>query len=302
MIRKIATAAASAALMSVMLAATPASAQTTLKDLLAKLKERWDAPTEPFRVIGNIHYVGTLGLSSYLVTGPEGHVLIDTVMPGKDNTEKITKNIEKLGFKVSDIKLMLNTHAHLDHTGNFADIQKLSGAKMVSGLKDKPLLESGTYPGRESETELNFPSIKVDRTVKQGDVITLGPIKITANETPGHSPGCTTYTMDVKEDGRDHGVILFCSATVALNRLVGQPTHPGIVEDYKKTFETAGNIKGDVLLAPHPEMFDLDKKRAAIAQGAPNPFVKAGEFQTYLAKLKADFEAGLAKQQAATKQ
>ena len=143
--------------------------------------------------------------------------------------------------------------------------------------------------------------MKVDRGVSDGDVVTLGPIKLTAHATPGHSPGCTTWTMDVQEAGENHGVIFFCSATVALNRLVGSPTHPGIVEDYRRTLATAGQIKGDVLLAPHPEMFDLDTKRAAIAPGAPNPFVKPGEFQAYLARLKTDFDAGLARQEAQEK-
>ena len=280
------------------LIATPASAQS-LKDFLDQLRKKWDAPTEPFRVVDNIYYVGTQGLAAYLITSPRGHILIDTVMPG--NTGTTTASIEKLGFKVADIKLMLNTHAHLDHTGGFAEIKAASGAQMVAGEKDKPLLESGTYPGRESVEELKFPPIKVDRAVKDGDVVTLGPIRLVAHATPGHSPGCTTWTMDVKDNGADHGVIFFCSATVALNRLVGSPTHPGIVEDYRRTLATAGAIKGDILLAPHPEMFGMDAKRAAITPGAPNQFVKPGEFQTYLAKLKADFDAGLAKQEAQQK-
>ncbi|MCB1541534.1 MAG: subclass B3 metallo-beta-lactamase [Rhodoblastus sp.] len=284
------------------LMATPAPAQS-LKDFLAQLRKKWDAPTEPFRVVDNVYYVGTQGLAAYLVTSPQGHVLIDTVMPG--NTATTTTAIEKLGFKVVDIKLMLNTHAHLDHTGGFAEIKAASGAQMVAGEKDKPLLESGTYPGRESVEELKFPPVKVDRAVVDGDVVSLGPIKLVAHATPGHSPGCTTWTMAVKDNGADHGVIFFCSATVALNRLVGAPTHPGIVEDYRRTLTTAGAIKGDILLAPHPEMFGMDAKRAALAQGvasgAPNPFIKPDEFQAYLVKLKVDFDAGLAKQQAQTK-
>lgn len=277
-------------------AVAPAPAQS-IGDFIAKLRHTWDAPTQPFRVIGNVHYVGTKGLAAYLITSPEGHVLIDTVMPG--NTATTIAAIEKLGFKVSDIKLLVNTHAHLDHTGGFAELKAASGAQMIAGAKDKPLLESGTYPGREDVVALNFPPVKVDRTIGDGDVVTLGPIRLTAHATPGHSPGCTTWTMDVKENGADHGVIFFCSGTVALNRLVGAPTHPGIVEDYRRTLATAGQIKGDVLLAPHPEMFDMDRKRAAIAPGAVNAFVKPGEFQAYLAKLQTEFDAGLAKQEAA---
>lgn len=276
-------------------AATPAPAQN-LESVLAQMRKRWDASAEPFRVIGNIHYVGTKGLAAYLITSSQGHVLIDTVMPGNTATTKAA--IEKLGFKVSDIRYLVNTHAHLDHTGGFADIKKASGAQMVAGAKDKPLLESGTYPGREHVAALKFPPVSVDRAVNDGDVLTLGPIRLVAHATPGHSPGCTTWTMKVKEGDAEHGVIFFCSGTVALNRLVGAPTHAGIVEDYRRTFAAAAKIEGDVLLAPHPEMFDMDAKRAAMAPGAPNPFIRPGEFQAYLGKLKGAFETALARQEA----
>jgi metallo-beta-lactamase class B len=275
-------------------AATPASAQSLI-DFLAQMRQRWDAPTEPFKVIGNIYYVGTLGLASYLVTGPEGHILIDTVMPG--NTAKITVNIEKLGFKLSDIKFLVNTHAHLDHTGGFAGLKEATGAKMVSGTKDRPLLESGTYPGREDAVELRFPPVKVDQVVEDGQVLVLGPLKLTAHATPGHTPGCTTWTTEVNENAESHGVIFFCSATVALNRLVGKATYPGIIDDYRRTLATAGTIKGDVFLAPHPEMFDMEKKRAAIAPGGPNPFVVPGQFQEYIARLSEAFNVELTKQE-----
>ena len=276
--------------------ATPAPGQN-LESILAQMRKRWDAPAEPFRVVGNVHYVGTQGLAAYLITSPQGHVLIDTVMPG--NTATTIAAIEKLGFKLADIRYLVNTHAHLDHTGGFAEIKKASGAQMVAGARDKPLLESGTYPGREDVAALKFSPVPVDRAVKDGDALSLGPIRLVAHATPGHSPGCTTWTMKVKDGDAEHGVIFFCSGTVALNRLVGAPTHAGIVEDYRRTFETAEKIEGDVLLAPHPEMFDMDRKRAAMAPGAANPFVKPGEFQAYLAKLKTDFEAALTKQEAA---
>jgi metallo-beta-lactamase class B len=289
----------SLALASALLAAPGMASAQTIKDLLDNLRRTWNAPTEPFRVIGNVHYVGTAGLAAYLITGPSGHVLIDTVMP--EATAQIRTNIEKLGFRVADIKLLLNTHAHLDHTGGFAELKQETGAELVTGEKDKPLMEGGYYPGAQSETALNFPAVRVDRTVRDGDVLTLGPIRITAHATPGHSPGCTTWTMNVEEAGREHGVIFFCSATVALNRLVPNPTYPGIVEDYQRTFATAPGIPGDVLLAPHPEMFGMPTKRARLADGAPSPFVVPGEFQAYLATLKAQFEESLAKQQAAAR-
>ncbi len=280
--------------------ASPAAAQgPSLAELLKQMTIKWNKPTEPFKVIGNIHYVGTDGLAVYLLTTPQGHILIDTAMP--EANPQIKSSIEKLGFKVADIKLIINTHAHIDHTGGLADFKKVTGAQMIAGEADKPLLEGGYYPGRETAEELKFPPLKVDRTVKAGDKVSLGDVTLTAHATPGHSPGCTSWSMDVKDGDATRSVIFFCSATVALNQLVGKPTHTSIVEDYKKTFAWAKSQKFDVLLAPHPEMYGAMEKRQKVAAGAPNPFVNPGEFNTYLGTLEKQFEEGLAKQQAAAK-
>jgi metallo-beta-lactamase class B len=276
--------------------ASTAPAQT-LRDMLDKLKVTWNEPTEPFRVVGNVYYVGTAGLSSFLVTSSEGHVLIDTGLP--EANPQIKANIEKLGFKVADIKQLLNTHAHLDHAGGLAGLKQDTGATFAASAGDKPLLEGGYYPGQESETELAFPPVEVDRVVGDGDRVRVGDITLTALMTPGHSPGCTTWTMTAQENGRDHRVVFFCSGTVALNKLVGTPTHPGIVADYRKTFARARNIKADVFLAPHPEMFQMKEKRALVREGGPNPFVQEGEFNAYAATLATAFETELARQTAA---
>ena len=278
------------------LAAGSAAAQS-LPDLMKQMIAAWNKPTEPFKVIDNIYYVGTNGLASYLITTPQGHILIDTVMP--ESTAQIEASIAKLGFKVADIKYILNTHAHIDHTGGLAQIKQDTGAQMVAGAKDVPLLEGGFYPGREQESHLNFPPVKVDRAVHEGDTVTLGGVTLTAHETPGHSPGCTSWTTDVKDGEATRSVIFFCSATVALNQLVGRPTYPGIVDDYKKTYAWAKTVHPDILLAPHPEMFDLAAKRAKIAEGGPNPFVRPGEFNAYLDRLETQFNEGLSKQTAA---
>ncbi len=277
---------------------TGASAQgQSLAELIKTASIAWNKPTEPFTVIGNIHYVGTDGLAVYLITTPEGHILIDTAMP--EATAQIKASIAKLGFKLSDIKILINTHAHIDHTGGLAELKKDTGAQMISGLADKPLLEGGYYPGRETAVELKFPALKVDRTVVAGDTVSLGGVTLTAHATPGHSPGCTSWAMNVADGSATRSIIFFCSATVALNELVGAPTHAGIVDDYRKTYAWARTIKPDVLLAPHPDMYGMAAKRAKIAPGAPNPFVVPGEFNAYLAKLETLFDEGLAKQTAA---
>ena len=155
------------------LAAGSAAAQS-LPDLMKQRIAAWNKPTEPFKVIDNIYYVGTNGLASYLITTPQGHILIDTVMP--ESTAQIEASIGKLGFKVADIKYILNTHAHIDHTGGLAQIKQETGAQMVAGAKDVPLLEGGFYPGREEERHLGFPPVKVDRAVHEGDTVTLGGV------------------------------------------------------------------------------------------------------------------------------
>ena len=284
------------ALVALMSLTATVEAQTP-KDLLAALLAKWNKPTEPFKIIGNVYYVGTDGLASYLITSPQGHILVDAVMP--ESTSQIKASIEKLGFKITDIKYVLNTHAHIDHTGGLAELKQASGGQMVAGEADKPLLEGGYYPGAEEEAALKFPPVKVDRTVREGDKVTIGDVTLTARETPGHSPGCTSWEFSVKDGDATRSVLIFCSGTVALNRLVGSPTYSGIVADYRKTFARAKDMKVDVLLAPHPEMYRMQDKRAMMSDGAPNPFVNPGEFNTYAATLQKAFEDALAKQTAA---
>lgn len=272
----------------------------TVKDLLETLKVKWNKPTEPFKIIGNVYYVGTDGLASYLITSPQGHILVDTVMP--EATSQIKASIEKLGFKITDIKYLVNTHAHIDHTGGLAELKAVSGAQMIAGEADKPLLEGGYYPGAQEDAALNFPPVKVDRMVREGDKVTVGDATMTARETPGHSPGCTSWEFSVKDGDATRSVLIFCSGTVALNRLVPNPTYSGIVADYRKTFARAKDMKVDVLLAPHPEMYKMAEKRAKLAEGGPNPFVNPGEFNTYAATLEKAFEEALAKQTTAAQE
>jgi metallo-beta-lactamase class B len=285
-----------AALCALALITTGVQAQT-VKDFLAAVTKKWTTPFEPFQLIGNIYYVGTDGIAVYIIKTSQGLILMDTALP--ESTGMIKDSMAKLGFKVADIKYILNSHAHFDHTGGFAEIKKESGAQMVAGERDKPLLEGGYYPGDEKNDLLAFPSVKVDVAVKEGDKVTLGDTTMIAHATPGHSPGCTSWEMTVKDGGQDRNVLFFCSGTVALNRLVGNPTHPGIVDDYRATYAKVKTMNPDVLLGPHPEVYGMQDKRTAMKDGAPNPFVKPGELATYVVGLEADFDKALAKQTAA---
>lgn len=286
---------AAAIVLALTVAAGSAQAQS-VTDLMREMRQRWVTPTEPFRIIDNVYYVGTAGLSSFLVTSTEGHVLLDTGLP--DSAPLIKANIAKLGFKLGDIKYLLNSHAHFDHAGALAELKHETGAQMVASAADRPLLEGGYYPGRKDSSELRFPPVKVDRVVGQGDKVTIGNVTMTAHMTPGHSPGCTTWTTVAREKKWNHTVVFFCSASVAANRLVGPVTHPGIVDDYRKTFQTARGIIADVFLAPHPEMFKMEEKRALIGKYEVNPFVKAGEFHRFVKTAETAFDAELARQKA----
>ncbi|PDT88278.1 BJP family subclass B3 metallo-beta-lactamase [Bradyrhizobium sp. Y36] len=285
-----------AVLCALALFATGARAQT-IKDFLAAVMQKWTAPFEPFQLIGNIYYVGTEGIAVYVIKTSQGLILMDTAMP--QSTGTIKDSIAKLGFNVADIKIILNSHAHLDHTGGFAEIKKETGAQLVAGERDKPLLEGGYYPGDEKNEDLAFPPVKVDRVVKEGDKVTLGDTTLIAHATPGHSPGCTSWEMTVKDGDQAREVLFFCSGTVALNRLIGQPTYPGIVDDYRATYAKVKAMKIDVLLGPHPEVYGMQAKRAQVKDGAPNPFVKPDELATYATGLSEEFDKQLAKQTAA---
>jgi metallo-beta-lactamase class B len=253
----------------------------------------WNTPTEPFHIIDNLYYVGTEGLASYLIVGPQGNILIDGALPA--GAPLIEANIEKLGFNLKDIKILLNSHAHFDHSGGLAKLKSDTGAELRAMEGDVSALEGGFYLGSEDNKAMSAPPVKVDKVLKDGDVVSLGPITLKANLTPGHTRGCTSWGLTAKEGGKDYDVLVFCSATVAANRITPPLQYEGIIEDYRKTFAKAKTMKVDVPLAPHPEFFgELQKRDAAKADPkAPNPFIAPAEFKSFIEKAEADFEKTL---------
>lgn len=296
----------SAIALSLLVTALPAQAQTG-QESLAQMRARWNAPAEPFKIIDNVYYVGTAGLAAFLVTSPNGHVLVNSAVA--EATPLIKANIDKLGFKLTDIKYLLSTAAHYDHAGGWADLKKETGAQMVASAGDKPLLEGGYYPGHEENEALRFPPVKVDRVVADGDKITIPDtvnkgrakrdLTLTAHLTPGPTPGCISWTTVTREQKWNHTVVFFCGASIAMNRLVGNPTYPNIVEDYRTTFNTAKGMIADVFLASYPEMFKMSEKVPLIGKYGVNPFVKAGEFHAYVRDAEKAFDEGYARQKAA---
>lgn len=266
----------------------------------AQLPPGWSAPGEPLRIADNLYYLGTQTIAVYLITTPEGHILVDGAMP--TSAPLILASIRKLGFDPADVKVILNTHAHFDHTGGLADLKAATGATLAASAGDRGALESGTYVGSEEVETFAFKPVAVDRVLEDGDMVELGGMTLTAHLTPGHSPGCTTWTFPLEVEGQTRQAMIYCSTSVAANRLISAdkgPQYPGIVADYEQTFARLKTMKADIFLAPHAEQFGLARKRAAMTDGAPNPFVDPTELQKVVVASEAAFRTTLAKQQEA---
>ncbi|CAN5341298.1 subclass B3 metallo-beta-lactamase BJP-1 [soil metagenome] len=284
------TAAFSAAALAAIAVAGPAGSQG---------RQSWVQQAAPFHIIGPVYSVGSEGLAVYLIHTKAGDILLDAGVP--EIATQIENNIKTLGFDPKNIKILLNSHAHFDHSGGLAQIKRDTGARLIASEGDKVSLETGTYLGSETVKAMGAPAVKVDQTVKDGGKVTLGEVTLTANLTPGHSRGCTSWTMPIVEAGVTHKAIFFCSATVAANRLAPNPQYPGIVADYQSTFVKARALSKDIdiYFAPHSEFFDMAGKKARLAAGAgSNPFIKKGEFAAAVDKFDADFKVELAKQRA----
>ena len=258
----------------------------------------WYAPVEPYHIIGSgkagIYYVGTEGLGIYFIPTDAGHIVIDGGMPGEG--QYVAEAIRKLGFDPGDVKILLNSHAHFDHSGGLSELKALTGAKLVASAGDRSALEGGFYLGSEDDATRKAPPVAVDRIIADGEQLTLGDVTLTAHITPGHSRGCTSWTMPVVQGGQSYQALFFCYATDAANRLVGPPQYEGIVADYRKTFATSRDWTPDIFLANHPEFAGLAEKRARQQAGNPLAFVDREGFPAMMAKLEQAFEAALQKQ------
>ena len=252
----------------------------------------WVEAIEPFRLYDNIYFVGMRGLASFLIATPDGHFLIDGGLP--ENAPVIAENIAALGYDIRDVKFLLNSHAHFDHSGGLAALKEMTGATMVASHGDKWALETGLVPGSEDDPKFAAPPVKVDRTIGDDEALTLGGVTLTARLTPGHTKGCTSWTMN--SGGKE--ILIFCSATVAANRLANPPQYEGIVEDYRSTFAKVKEWRPDVFLANHPFFFEMEEKRARQIAGDENAFVDPDGFPAMMTALEAAFEKTLAEQTA----
>jgi metallo-beta-lactamase class B len=256
----------------------------------------WREPAEPFRIVGNIYYVGSKGLAAYLIGTPDGAILIDGTV--EDNVPMIEANIAKLGYRMRDVKILLNSHAHFDHAEGLAHIKKDSGAQMVATGAEAPALESGTPPSEMSYGVHKFAPVHIDRRIGDGGKVQIGQTTLRAVLTPGHTPGCTSWTTTAIDRGKPVNVVFLCSITVAGSKLIGNKGYPGIVGDFRKSFARLDKLPADVVLPFHPELTDLMGREARKQAGDADAFIHPGELKTIVATARKDFESELAKAQA----
>ena len=260
----------------------------------------WLKPFPPFHVAGNLYYVGSEGLANYLITTPQGNILINSDLEA--NLPLIKTSIEKLGFQFSDTKILLISHAHFDHDAGSAAVIKETGAKYMVMDADVGVVESGgqsDFAYGHTPSDL-YPAAKVDRVLHDGDTVTLGGTTLVARLTPGHTKGCTTWTMKVSEGGKTYDVVIVGSPNVNPGyKLVNNKLYPQIAEDYAKMFRVLKSLPCDFFLGAHGDYFDMKAKYARLKPGAPNPFIDPGGYKKLVTDKEADFQRELAKQRTA---
>jgi metallo-beta-lactamase class B len=233
----------------------------------------------PHKIIGNVYYVGTRTLSSFLIVTPQGNILLDSTY--ERNVPTIQKSVSDLGFKFADIKILLGNHAHADHQEGDALVKQLTGAQVMAMAEDVPPLQAIKPGGKEHP---------IDKVLHDGDKVTLGGTTLVAHLTPGHTPGCTTWTMDAQEGGKNYHVVFHCSL-----RAQGTLT-PAIVDQFNRSFKLVRAMPCDVPLGDHPAQYRLFEKHARLQNGGPNPFIDAANCNLETDIMEAMFRAALAEQ------
>src|SRR5438552_10862039 len=243
----------------------------TIQDLFTRNvgnTEQQNKQVPPHKIIGNIYYVGTESLSAFLVTTPQGHILINSIY--ERNVPAIQDSVQKLGFKFEDIKILLGSHAHGDHQEGDGLVVKLTGARAMAMAEDVPVLQMMRSPGG-----IPRPAYEV---LHDGSEVKLGNVVLTAHLTPGHTPGCTTWTMKVQDGGKTYDVLIIGS--VGVNPGTNLVGNPQLVALYRQSFKFLHSAHVDVPLGSHPAMYNLAAKYTALKPGAPNPFIDPKGFQS----------------------
>ena len=263
----------------------------------APVQDDWTEPFPAFRIAGNLYYVGSKGLASYLVTTSQGHILINSDLEA--NVPMIRASMESLGFKFSDIKILLISHAHWDHCAGSAMIKRLTGAKYMVMEGDVDVVESGGKTDFQyaSDPTALYPPVKVDRVLRDGDEVKLGDATLTARLTPGHTKGCTTWTMKVNDGAKLRDVVIVGSPNVNPGyKLVGNTVYPRMTEDFEKTFRVLNSLSCDYFLGAHGSYFDLEKKYAQLKAGNASALIDRAGYKKYVRERDNAFRLEFIKQ------
>lgn len=257
----------------------------------------WNQPVAPFNIHGNTYYVGTGGLSAILVTGPQGHVLLDGALP--QSAPRIRKNIEALGFHLKDVKLILNSHAHFDHAGGIAALQQASGATVAHSPHGAKVLREGTPgtddPQYDPKDRIDIPRVAQVKEVADGQVLSVGPLRFTVHFTPGHTPGGTTWAWQSCEGGRCLDMVYADSLTAVSTDgfyFTGGPGYPDRSASFRQTIDRIAGLKCDIVIAAHPSATDAFAKAAA-KTAQSNPFVDPDGCRKLAAGARKNLEARL---------
>jgi metallo-beta-lactamase class B len=261
----------------------------------------WRTPIAPFRIADNLYYVGSRDLASYLIVTPAGDILINSNL--ESSVPQIRHSVEQLGFKFTDIKILLISHAHFDHDAGSAAILQQTGAKYMVMDADVPSVEDGGVTDFAYGGKQQYPPAKVARTLHDGDKVTLGGTTLIAHKTPGHTRGCTTWTMVVHDKGRPLNVVIVGSWNVNPGyRLVDSPSkpasYPGIAQDYVRTFAVLHALPCDIFLGAHGLYFDMLAKLNRAPREGTAVWIDPEGYKSAVAERQQAFEKELAHQKA----
>jgi metallo-beta-lactamase class B len=262
-----------------------------------EISRSWNQPVEPYRVVGNIYYVGASDITSFLIVTPKGHILLDGGFV--ETVPQIKRNIAQLGFRLEDVKVLINSHAHYDHAGGLALLKKLTGAKLMASQADSQLLANGGRGDFHFGDRFSYDPVTTDRILRNGEKVELGGVRMVAHLTPGHTKGCTTWTMKVNEGLKRYDVVFVCSTSVPGYKLVANSNYPTIAADYALTFRVLKTLPCDVFLASHGSFYAMLKKRDLLAEGKkPNPFIDRLGYRRFVEETERAFRKQLRQEQA----
>ncbi|HEV8515875.1 MAG TPA: subclass B3 metallo-beta-lactamase [Cyclobacteriaceae bacterium] len=258
----------------------------------------WSKPYEPFRIAGNLYYVGSYDLGCYLITTPNGHVLINSGL--KESVSLIRKNVEALGFKFTDIKILLNTQAHYDHVAGLAEIKKITGAKMMVHEGDSKVLADGGHSDFifGNMDGASFAPVTVDRILHDRDTIQIGGTQLLILHHPGHTKGSTSFLVDVKDEKRSWKVLIVnIPSILSETKLAGMPSYPNVGKDYQYTFEALKKLQFDLWVASHAGQFKMHNKRKPGDPYHPEVFIDRKGYDELVNRLEQEYTKRLKSEQ-----